>query len=86
MIKKKKDSLIKDQETYYSERSDISLFVTTYNCDSTKPQELLNDEFNKKFFDNWFKVIDSPDIIVVGLQEIVDLERYYYYYYYYYFN
>ncbi|KAG4095810.1 DNase I-like protein [Neocallimastix lanati (nom. inval.)] len=68
------NSLIKDQETYYSERSDISLFVTTYNCDSTKPQELLNDEFNKKFFDNWFKVIDSPDIIVVGLQEIVDLE------------
>jgi len=51
------------------------VFVTTYNCDSTKPQELLSDEFNKKFFDNWFKIIDSPDIIVVGLQEIVDLER-----------
>ncbi|KAG4090197.1 DNase I-like protein [Neocallimastix lanati (nom. inval.)] len=68
------NSLIKDQETYYSERSDITLFVTTYNCDSTKPQELLSDEFNKKFFDNWFKVLDSPDIIVVGLQEIVDLE------------
>jgi len=68
------NDLIKDQETYFSERNDLTVFITTYNCDSTKPQELIADDFNKKFFDNWFKIIDSPDIVVVGLQEMVNLE------------
>ena len=69
------DDLIKDQESYFSERSDLTVFITTYNCDSAKPQDLVSDDFNRKFFDNWFKVIDSPDIIVVGLQEMVNLDR-----------
>ena len=48
----------------------INIYILTWNVAGISPQEGLN--FKNQFF-NWSE--NGPDIVVVGLQEIVDLNN-----------
>lgn len=48
----------------------IKVYVLTWNVAGLAPQEGLN--FRTQFF-NWNE--NAPDVIVIGLQEIVDLNN-----------
>lgn len=45
----------------------------TWNVDAAKPDTLIGPE-NQSFLDEVLHSVDSPDIIVFGFQELIDLE------------
>ena len=47
----------------------------TWNAGAAKPTDLKHDERNSNFFRELFAVKNPPDILVFGLQELVDLEN-----------
>jgi len=62
----------KDAE-YCTFKSMTSL-VMTWNAGASKPTDLRYDEKNSNFFREMLQARQPPDVIVFGLQEIVDLE------------
>ena len=46
----------------------------TWNAGASKPTDLRYDEKNSNFFREMLQARQPPDLIVFGLQEIVDLE------------
>jgi len=53
---------------------EIKTLVCTWNAGASKPQDLLTRETDKVFLEKVLHSVDSPDIIVFGFQELVDLE------------
>ncbi|CAZ86314.1 unnamed protein product [Tuber melanosporum] len=53
---------------------EIKALICTWNAGANKPQDLLTREDDKVFLENVLGSVDSPDIIVFGFQELVDLE------------
>jgi len=53
----------------------IKTLVCTWNAGASKPQDLLNFRGDERFLENVLTSVDSPDIIVFGFQELVDLEN-----------
>jgi hypothetical protein len=53
---------------------EIKALVCTWNAGASKPQDLLIRDSDKVFLESVLNSIDSPDIIVFGFQELVDLE------------
>jgi hypothetical protein len=53
---------------------EIKTLVCTWNAGASKPQDLLTRDSDKVFLENVLNSVDSPDIIVFGFQELVDLE------------
>lgn len=54
---------------------EIRALVCTWNAGASKPQDLLKGEDDKVFLENVLHSVNSPDIIVFGFQELVDLEN-----------
>lgn len=54
---------------------EIRALVCTWNAGASKPQDLLKGEDDKVFLENVLSSVNSPDIIVFGFQELVDLEN-----------
>ncbi|KAL7266944.1 hypothetical protein RUND412_010489 [Rhizina undulata] len=48
--------------------------VCTWNCGASKPQDLFVRDEDREFLENVLTSVESPDIIVFGFQELVDLE------------
>lgn len=46
--------------------------LSSWNIDANKPEKLTKEDDNE--VRKWLGGMDNPDIIVVGIQEIVDLE------------
>lgn len=59
---------MKNREKEFSQFSDLQIFIGTWNVGGFHPN--LNYDFGKDFFD--FEN-ETPDLIVIGLQEMVDL-------------
>lgn len=56
---------------YCTER-DMNLLICSWNIDANKPEKLsVSDDQRIR---EWLASMEDPDIIVVGIQEIVDLE------------
>lgn len=46
--------------------------ICSWNIDANKPERILGED--DKAVREWLGTMEDPDIIVVGIQEIVDLE------------
>ncbi|CCX05306.1 Endonuclease/exonuclease/phosphatase [Pyronema domesticum] len=53
---------------------EIRALICTWNAGASKPQDLLSRDCDKVFLESVLNSVDSPDIIVFGFQELVDLE------------
>lgn len=53
---------------------EMTSLVMTWNAGASKPTDLRYDEQNSNFFREMLQAQEPPDIIVFGLQELVDLE------------
>lgn len=52
----------------------MNVLIISWNLDSTKPDQLTGTPETIGFLDDSLRSVDSPDIIVFGLQELIDLE------------
>jgi len=62
------------QEGDFCDLSNIRALVMTWNAGATTPWHLQQKDQDHAFFPNLLKASDSPDILVFGFQELVDLE------------
>ena len=63
------------REAEYCTYKDVTALVLTWNAGAAKPSDLRYDQKNSNFFRDLLSDQNhSPDIIVFGLQELVDLE------------
>ena len=66
---------LKRREAEYCSYDDISLFIGSWNIDACKPEHLEQRPDDKYFIDKWLATVpEGADVVVFGLQEIVDLE------------
>jgi len=53
----------------------MTILVTSWNCDSARPDSLSGDPANFNFLHDILQSVDKPpDVIVFGFQEVIDLE------------
>jgi hypothetical protein len=60
------------QPEYCGYRS-IKLLICSWNVSALVPQTLSDNVADQSFFKELFASVDSPDIIVFGFQELIDL-------------
>ncbi|KAI8099143.1 Endonuclease/exonuclease/phosphatase [Halteromyces radiatus] len=60
------------QAQNYCSYSPIKVMICSWNIDANKPEKLVGRD--NELVHEWLGSTDDPDIIVVGIQEIVDLE------------
>jgi hypothetical protein len=65
---------MQSQETDFCGLSNIKALVMTWNAGAATPYHLAHAEQDKNFFPKLLSSSDSPDILVFGFQELVDLE------------
>lgn len=68
------DKELLKREAEFSSFRHLSVLIISWNVDSAKPDALTGCEENLNFFQDVLTSVDSPDIIAVGLQELIDLE------------
>ena len=68
------ETQMQSQETEFCELSNIKALVMTWNAGATTPYHLQHKEQDNTFFRDLLQSSDSPDILVFGFQELVDLE------------
>jgi hypothetical protein len=52
----------------------LNVLLISWNVDASRPDSLTGDAANVNFLQDALQSVDSPDIIVFGLQEVIDLE------------
>ncbi len=62
------------REDDYCTFREVKVLICSWNIDASKPEDLEQSSGGLQFLNSWFKSTKSPDIIVVGFQEIIDLE------------
>ncbi|KAG0646608.1 putative inositol polyphosphate 5-phosphatase [Hyphodiscus hymeniophilus] len=62
------------QEAVFCELKSIRTLVMTWNAGASTPYHLQHSEQDQRFFKNLLQSSESPDILVFGFQELVDLE------------
>ena len=64
------------REVEYCSFRDLNLVLCTWNAGASKPSDLGRGNLPEhNFLENVLQSIDSPDIVVFGFQELVDLEN-----------
>ncbi len=63
------------REEEYCTYHEIKILICSWNIDASKPADLEASAEDVKFLESWFTSIESPDLIVIGFQEIIDLEN-----------
>ncbi|RHZ46288.1 hypothetical protein Glove_627g23 [Diversispora epigaea] len=63
-----------NREEEYCSYEKIKVLICSWNIDASKPSDLELSADGVKFLKSWFTSVESPDIIVIGFQEIIDLE------------
>lgn len=71
----KKDSELFRREAEYCTYRPITVLISSWNVDANKPSDLHGDADNMDFLHNCLSSVDTPDIIVFGYQEMIDLEN-----------
>lgn len=65
---------MQSQEAEFCELKSIKTLVMTWNAGASTPYHLQHSEQDSRFFRDLLQSSDSPDILVFGFQELVDLE------------
>ncbi|RDW95133.1 hypothetical protein BP5796_00896 [Coleophoma crateriformis] len=65
---------MQSQEADFCELTPIKTLVMTWNAGASTPSHLRNSSQDASFFRDLFQSSNSPDILVFGFQELVDLE------------
>ncbi|KAL7625538.1 hypothetical protein AAE478_004758 [Parahypoxylon ruwenzoriense] len=65
---------MKSLDTQYCRFEDIKLLAMTWNAGASTPNSLRYSESDAMFMQNLLQSSNSPDILVFGFQELVDLE------------
>lgn len=55
----------------YSDSNETNVMICSWNMDAIKPEVL--SEWDKEKIHEWLNGMSDPDIIMIGIQEIVDL-------------
>jgi hypothetical protein len=63
------------RDTEFCDFRELTALVCTWNAGASKPNDLNSYSKDNKFMQNVFETANSPDIIVFGFQELVDLEN-----------
>ena len=64
------------REVEYCSFRELKIVVCTWNAGASKPSDLARGTLPEdNFLENVLQSVDSPDIIVFGFQELVDLEN-----------
>lgn len=63
-----------NREEEYCNYREIKVLICSWNIDASKPSELEQSADGLKFLRSSLTSTKSPDIIVIGFQEIIDLE------------
>jgi hypothetical protein len=64
-----------DKESEYCSFRDLKILISSWNIDSSKPGDLTGSYENQSFFEQCLSSVESPDIIVFGWQEMIDLNN-----------
>lgn len=67
------DELLKREASFSTSRN-INVLLCTWNIDSAKPESLSGTPENVSFLDSCLRSVDTPDVLVFGFQEVIDLE------------
>lgn len=70
----KLEASLKSKETQYCHFNELSLVVMTWNAGAATPHNLRYSDGDSSFFQDFVQASNSPDILVFGFQELVDLE------------
>ncbi|KAI1469999.1 DNase I-like protein [Daldinia caldariorum] len=65
---------MKSLDSQYCQFEDIKLLAMTWNAGASTPNSLRYSESDAMFMQNLLQSSDSPDILIFGFQELVDLE------------
>ncbi len=69
------ESQMQRREKSHCDYREVTSLVISWNAGATRPGALRHDEQDANFFRELFpRDKDLPDIVVFGLQELVDLE------------
>lgn len=71
----KTETRMHSQENEFCELKAIKTLVMTWNIGASTPYHLQHSEQDARFFRELLQSSDSPDILVFGFQELVDLEN-----------
>ena len=69
------DHELMTREVEYSSYRELSTLIVSWNVDANKPDGLTGDPNNIDFLNGVLTSANSPDIISIGFQEVVDLEN-----------
>lgn len=69
-----KEAVMKARYKEYSTTENLKVLVMTWNAGASTPTTLRKLESDANFFPNLLRSCGSPDILVFGFQELVDLE------------
>lgn len=62
-------------EKSFSQFRKITILFVSWNIGASKPEQLSGSKENSSFLYDALNSVDSPDIIVFGLQEVVPLDK-----------
>lgn len=65
---------LKSKDVNYCEFEEIKAMVFTWNAGASTPHSLRYSDGDSSFFQNLLQSSGSPDILIFGFQELVDLE------------
>ncbi|KAI1342220.1 Endonuclease/exonuclease/phosphatase [Xylariaceae sp. FL0016] len=68
------ESEMKAHEAQYCRFEDLKLLALTWNAGASTPSSLRHSGTDAAFIQNLLQSSDSPDILIFGFQELVDLE------------
>ncbi len=69
------DAFVREREATFCMYHPLSIEVCSWNIDSRKPSDLeADDPAGILFIEKWVSSRSDPDVIVIGFQELVDLE------------
>ena len=68
------ESEMRRKDTEYCDFEKLKVLVMTWNAGASTPNSLRYSESDARFIQDLLQSSDSPDIIVFGFQELVDLE------------
>ena len=69
------DHELMTREDEYSSYRELNTLIISWNVDANKPEALIGDPGNLDFLKEALTSAESPDIISIGFQEVVDLEN-----------
>lgn len=67
-----KEDHLNQRAQEYCTYDEARVMICSWNIDASKPEKIVGDD--DKAVREWLGTMEDPDIIVVGIQEIIDLE------------